>query len=93
MDYSYPRVLYVRDNGGDPTGVKDSTDAFQKTVNQAFEVPDSHSLLPDIPDLGGVEIHLEGGDYLISKPIQFSYRGGGNLRVRNSVSDNHFLED
>ncbi|CAM6125904.1 unnamed protein product [Calypogeia fissa] len=85
LDYYYQRVFYVRDNGADPTGVKDSTDAIQKTVNEAFEVANPHSLLPDIHDLGGVEIHLEGGDYLISQPIQFSLLGGGNLRIHGGT--------
>ena len=37
-------------------------------------------LLPDIHDLGGVVIDLQGGNYKISKPIRFP-SGGGNIVV------------
>jgi hypothetical protein len=78
---SNSRVFYVTDNNADPTGYYDSTRALQATINQAFNVPTHRELLPGIPDLGGVEIHLEGGDYLISSPLQFPSKGGGNLVV------------
>jgi hypothetical protein len=35
----------------------------------------------DIIDLGGAQINLEGGNYLISKPLQFPAAGVGNLMV------------
>jgi hypothetical protein len=78
---SNSRVFYVTDNNADPTGYYDSTRALQATINQAFNVPTHRELLPGIPDLGGVEIHLEGGDYLISSPLQFPSKGGGNLVI------------
>jgi hypothetical protein len=81
---SNSRVFYVTDNNADPTGYYDSTRALQATINQAFNVPTHRELLPGIPDLGGVEIHLEGGDYLISSPLQFPSKGGGNLVVCSS---------
>lgn len=77
----YSRIFYVTDYNADPTGQYDSTRALQNTINQAFAVATKHELLPGIPDLGGVEIHLEGGDYLISYPLQFPSKGGGNLVV------------
>lgn len=75
----YSRIFYVTDYNADPTGQYDSTRALQNTINEAFAVSTRHELLPGIPDLGGVEIHLEGGDYLISSPLQFPSKGGGNL--------------
>jgi len=74
----------VTDYNADPTGQYDSTRALQNTINQAFSVATKHELVPGIPDLGGVEIHLEGGDYLISSPLEFPSKGGGNLVVWHS---------
>lgn len=71
----------MTDYNADPTGQYDSTQAIQNTINQAFAVATKHELVPGIPDLGGVQIHLEGGDYLISYPLQFPSKGGGNLVV------------
>jgi hypothetical protein len=75
----------VTDYNADPTGQYDSTRALQTAVNKAFEVATKHELLPGISDLGGVEIHLEGGEYLISYPLQFPSKGGGNLVVCHSA--------
>lgn len=71
----------MTDYNADPTGQYDSTRALQTAINKAFEVATKHELLPGISDLGGVEIHLEGGEYLISYPLQFPSKGGGNLVV------------
>jgi hypothetical protein len=72
---AYSRVFYVTDYNANPTGQYDSTKAIHNTINQAFAVATKHELLPGVPDLGGVEIHLEGGDYLISYPLQFPSKG------------------
>ncbi|KAJ7513801.1 hypothetical protein O6H91_23G015000 [Diphasiastrum complanatum] len=79
------RTFFVTDNGADPTGKTDSTAAIQKTINQAFDVSTSHSLMPGVPDLGGVDIHLEGGDYLISSPVSFPSIGGGNVLLHGGT--------
>jgi hypothetical protein len=56
--------------GGDPTGARDSSDAFDKAVaellarNTSGKVAGSGTV-----DLGGARIHLMGGDYQISRPI------------------------
>jgi hypothetical protein len=65
-------VFYVTDYNANPTGQYDSTKAIHNTINQAFAMATKHELLSGVPDLGGVEIHLEGSDYLISYPLQFS---------------------
>ncbi|KAG0559484.1 hypothetical protein M758_10G105200 [Ceratodon purpureus] len=84
-DGAYSRVFYVTDYNADPTGKYDSTKALQTAITQAFNVATRHELLPGIPDLGGVEIHLEGGEYLISSPLQFPSKGGGNLVIHGGT--------
>ncbi|XP_024383999.1 polygalacturonase QRT3 [Physcomitrium patens] len=79
------RVLYVTDYNADPSGQYDSTRALQTAINQAFNMATKHELLPGIPDLGGVEIHLEGGDYLISHPLRFPGKSGGNLVIHGGT--------
>ncbi|BBN18033.1 hypothetical protein MPTK1_7g18980 [Marchantia polymorpha subsp. ruderalis] len=83
--FYYSRVFYVTDNGADPSGQKDSTEALQKTITEAFAVGSAHDLDPGIPDLGGVEVHLEGGEYLISAPLQFPATGGGNIVIHGGT--------
>ncbi|XP_024378245.1 polygalacturonase QRT3 isoform X1 [Physcomitrium patens] len=82
---AYSRILYVTDYSADPTGQYDSTRALQTAINEAFKIATRHELLPGIPDLGGVEIHLEGGDYIISYPLQFPSKGGGNLVIHGGT--------
>jgi len=49
-------------------------------LSDAFQVQNGLELLPDVHDLGGVVIDLQGGNYKISKPIRFP-SGGGNIVV------------
>lgn len=42
------------------------------------------SLLTGIADLGGAEIHLEGGVYLLRRPLRLP-PGIGNLKVPSTV--------
>lgn len=60
------RDIYVTEFGADPTGVADSTAAIQAAVDAA-----ANTTAP-VPDVcgGKLTIHLEGGTYMISKPIQ-----------------------
>lgn len=78
---SKSRVYHVTDYGADPTGTSDSTAAIARAVSDAFSVPSDHVLMPGIKDLGGPEIHLDGGAYLISGPIALPSSGGGNFKV------------
>jgi hypothetical protein len=50
-------------------------------INEAFNVATSKHTMSGVHDLGGVEIHLEGGNYLISEPLQLPASGGGNVLV------------
>ncbi|KAH7314951.1 hypothetical protein KP509_21G028100 [Ceratopteris richardii] len=91
-------IFYPTANGADPTGGSDSTAALQKTINDAFEIASSFSLLKGIRDLGGVQIHLGGGQYILSKPLTIPELGGGNimiyggtLRAANTFPTDRFL--
>ncbi|XP_031499637.1 polygalacturonase QRT3-like isoform X2 [Nymphaea colorata] len=75
------RVFHVTAYGADSSGKTDSTDALMKAIADAFQAADAHVLMQGIPDLGGSEIHLDGGVYLISRPLRFPSSGGGNLLV------------
>ncbi|KAI5069397.1 hypothetical protein GOP47_0015698 [Adiantum capillus-veneris] len=72
-------------NGADPTGNSDSTAELQLTINQAFEVASRNNLMPGVADLGGVEVHLAGGQYAISKPLTLPDQGGGNVVIRGGT--------
>lgn len=67
--------------GADPTGKSDSTDAILKAMQEAFDGPEHGVLIAGINDLGGARIDLEGGSYLISRPLRFPSAGVGNLLV------------
>lgn len=75
------RCFYVTDYGADPTGARDSTQAILAAIEEAFNVARSEHTMSGVPDLGGVEIHLKGGNYLISGPLRLPESGGGNVLV------------
>ncbi|KAL1205279.1 Polygalacturonase QRT3 [Cardamine amara subsp. amara] len=76
-----PRVYKVISYGADPTGKSDSTNAILKAMEEAFEGPVHGVLMEGINDLGGARIDLEGGSYLISRPLRFPSAGAGNLVI------------
>ncbi|MCO5593814.1 hypothetical protein L7F22_047832 [Adiantum nelumboides] len=80
-----PQIFYPTMNGADPSGGSDSTMELQLTINQAFEAASSHSLMEGIIDLGGVEVHLGGGQYVISKPLTLPDLGGGNVVIHGGT--------
>lgn len=67
--------------GADPTGKTDSTDAILSTIADAVEEERDGIMMEGIANHGGVQISLEGGIYLISRPIQFPVTGVGNIVV------------
>jgi len=79
------RVLYVTNYGADPTGGTDSTQAILAAINETFNVATSKQTMPGVRDLGGVEIHLEGGNYLISGPLRLPRSGGGNVLIHGGT--------
>ncbi|CAN8325358.1 unnamed protein product [Cochlearia groenlandica] len=76
-----PRVYRVISYGADPTGKLDSTNAILKAMEDACEGPENGVLMEGINDLGGSRIDLEGGSYLISRPLRFPSAGVGNLLI------------
>eukprot|EP00249_Psilotum_nudum_P004831 c18319_g3_i2 orf=363-1985(+) len=79
------RIFFPTDEGADPTGTIDSTVALQNTLNKAFGVGSNYSLLGGIVDLGGVEVNLAGGEYIISRPLSMPNTGGGNLVIHGGT--------
>jgi hypothetical protein len=75
------RVYHVTDYGADPTGAADATDAINKAIADAFRPPSNATMTGGIPDLGGAEVHLDGGTYLIKGPLTLPASGGGNFKV------------
>jgi hypothetical protein len=78
--------------GGDPTGVHDSTDSLVKAVEALMticvaaraEPSTPHHLAFNITDCGGATLDLQGGAFLISKPVVLP-PWVGNLHVRSTV--------
>lgn len=75
------RVYHVTDYGADPTGAADATDAINKAIADAFRPPSNATMTGGIPDLGGAEVHLDGGTYLVKAPLTLPASGGGNFRI------------
>lgn len=93
------RVFYPIGYGADPNGTQDSSDAILNALSDAFQPQKGLELLPGVNDLGGVIIDLQGGNYIISKPLRFP-AGGGNLLVQGGTlrasdtfpGDRHLIE-
>ncbi|CAH8346011.1 unnamed protein product [Eruca vesicaria subsp. sativa] len=86
-----PRVYQVISYGADPTGKADSTNAILKAMEDAFDGPNHGVLMEGINDLGGARIDLQGGSYLISRPLRFPSAGAGNILISGGTlraSDN-----
>ncbi|CAI0401493.1 unnamed protein product [Linum tenue] len=95
-----PRVYDVTSYGADPTGGRDSTDAFSTVLSDLVKGPTSGTMLKDIKNFGGAQIHLAGGNYLISKPLRFPSAGvgnvvivGGSLRASDDFPTDGYLID
>lgn len=73
-------MFYPIGYGADPSGVKDSSDAFLKAIGDAFQLQNGAELVEGVNDLGGVVIDLQGGNYKITQPLRFP-SGGGNVLV------------
>lgn len=81
-------MYHVTSYGADPTGKTDSTDALLEAMSAAFDGPTEGFLMEGITNLGGARIDLQGGLYLISRPLHFPATGAGNLLV---FSDHPFF--
>ncbi|KAF3450045.1 hypothetical protein FNV43_RR06124 [Rhamnella rubrinervis] len=91
------RVFYPIGYGADPSGVKDSSDAFLKALGDAFQLQNGAELVEGVNDLGGLVIDLQGGNYKISQPLRFPSGGGnvlvhgGSLRASDAFPDDRHL--
>nr|XP_027086234.1 polygalacturonase QRT3-like [Coffea arabica] len=79
-----PNVYNVTSYGADPTGKTDSTDAILSAISDALQGPSNGFLITGIVNLGGAQISLEGGNYLISRPLQL-LAGRGNLVIHGGT--------
>lgn len=80
-----PRVYLATAYGADPTGKSDSSEALLKAVTDALHGPSHGFLMEGITNLGGARINLEGGNYLISKPLRLPASGVGNLMIHGGT--------
>ncbi|KAL2340153.1 hypothetical protein Fmac_008093 [Flemingia macrophylla] len=83
-DVDKPRVYRVTSYGADPTGNSESTEAFLKAIADAVKGPSKGYLIQGIRDLGGPQINLEGGNYLISQSLKLP-SGVGNLMIHGGT--------
>ncbi|OIV90209.1 hypothetical protein TanjilG_01405 [Lupinus angustifolius] len=90
-----PRVFLVTSYGADPTGNSDSTEAILAAIAEAANSSSERFLMEGINDLGGVQINLQGGNYIISKPLKLPVAGVGNLMIHGGTikASNNFPSD
>lgn len=88
-------VYRVTSYGADPTGENDSTAALLQAISDAFKGPSDGVLIEGIANLGGARIDLEGGNYLIGRPLRFPAAGAGNLLIHGGTlkASNDFPTD
>ncbi|KAH9316323.1 hypothetical protein KI387_024950, partial [Taxus chinensis] len=51
----------------------------------AFSLSTEGHLMPGVSDLGGAEIHLQGGNYKLSAPLRMPGSGGGNIVIHGGT--------
>lgn len=77
--------------GADPTGKTDSTAAILGAVSAALQGPSEGYLMSGITNLGGAQVSLEGGNFLISQSLRLPAAGVGNLLVRARLRNLFFF--
>nr|GLL29073.1 polygalacturonase QRT3-like [Ipomoea trifida] len=80
-----PRVYHVTSYGADPNGKEDSTDAILKAITDALQGPSDGFLFNGIKNLGGARVDLDGGTYVVTRPLQFPVAGRGNLVIHGGT--------
>ncbi|XP_038679798.1 polygalacturonase QRT3-like [Tripterygium wilfordii] len=97
---SSTRLYRVTSYRADPTGKTDSTEALMKAIAAAFGGPTEGFLMEGINNLGGAQINLEGGNYMITKPLRMPKIGvgnfviyGGTIRASDDFPKNGYLID
>ncbi|OMP07285.1 Pectin lyase/virulence factor [Corchorus olitorius] len=89
------RVYHAIDYGADPTGNFDSIDALEQAIFDAFGSLVEGHLIHGMADLGGAELHLDGGTYKISRPLCLPRIRAGNFMIHGGslVASNAFPTD
>ncbi|KAI9126163.1 hypothetical protein K1719_002584 [Acacia pycnantha] len=95
------RVYLATSYGADPTGKVDSTDALLAAIADAAAIGNSEGfLINGVANLGGSQLNLQGGNYLISRPLRLPKAGvgnfmiyGGSLRASDSFPSDGYLID
>ncbi|KAF5768800.1 putative endo-polygalacturonase [Helianthus annuus] len=97
---SSARLYRVSSYGADPTGKTDSTEAILSAIADAVAEEREGILMDGITNHGGVQISLEGGIYMISRPMKFPMAGvgnvvisGGTLRASENFTNDSYLID
>lgn len=80
-------MYHVTSYGADPTGKNDSTESILRVFSDAYGSTSDLSLIDGVRNLGGVQINLDGGHYLISRPLRLPGAGVGNIVVRFPAPD------
>ncbi|KAL0542575.1 hypothetical protein IC582_017644 [Cucumis melo] len=75
------RVYHVTSYGADPTGKTDSTESLLQAFSDVYNSNGEGSLMDGIRNLGGVQINLDGGNFLISRPLRLPGVGVGNVMI------------
>ncbi|GAV83889.1 Pectate_lyase_3 domain-containing protein [Cephalotus follicularis] len=88
-------VYHLIQYGADPTGKLDSTEALLKAIADAYHGPSEGFLMEGIKNLGGAQIDLQGGLYLISQSLRLPAAGAGNLMIHGGTlrASNEFPRD
>lgn len=80
-------MYHVTSYGADPTGKTDSTESLLQAFSDVYNSNGEGSLMDGIRNLGGVQINLDGGNFLISRPLRLPGVGVGNVMVRVPALD------
>ncbi|CAK9141338.1 unnamed protein product [Ilex paraguariensis] len=80
-----PRVYHVTSYGADPSGQTDSTEALLAAMSDALNGPSNGFLMEGIVNLGGAQVNLEGGTYIINRPLRFPVASRGNLMIHGGT--------
>ncbi|KAL8143143.1 hypothetical protein V2J09_016175 [Rumex salicifolius] len=81
---SNTREYHVTSYGADPTGKSDSTEALLKAFADASKSVTNDTLIAGISNVGGAQIHLDGGIYLVTHPLRFP-TSVGNILVHGGT--------
>lgn len=79
-------MYHVTSYGADPTGKTDSTDAILAAISDAVNGSGNGFLMKGIANLGGARVNLDGGIYLIRRPLRPPVAGRGNFMVCSTMS-------